>query len=107
MKIAIIFVLTSMWFVCISAQAPGDVDTSCRTNRFNRAHYNWIPYVQDTSVGVRGQVKWQVLIDQYDYQNLLGEFVIPSGVWSAKDVDGTGRQVTITSLAGCHACLSK
>ena len=69
----ILFVTT--WDV--RAIAPGDHDDICRTNfRFRPAH-DWIPYANDTSSGT-----WRVLLDQYDYQNLIGDGT-PAGVWSA------------------------
>ena len=71
--------------------APMDASSTCRTDfRFRGAH-DWIPYVNDTSDGVRGQVKWQVLLDQYDYENLIGP-------WEARDVDGDGVQVCIACV---------
>ena len=58
--------------------APGDSDSICRTSFQYRAAHDWIPYANDTSSGT-----WKVLIDQYDYQNILGF----GGVWSALDAD--------------------
>ena len=78
--------------------APMDASTTCRTNfMFHEAH-DWIPYVNDTSDGVRGQVKWQVLLDQYDYENLIGPGLIPASPWEARDVDGDGVQVSIACV---------
>ena len=48
--------------------------------------------MNDTSDGVRGEVKWQVILDQYDYQNILGTD-FPPGVWTERDFDGDGVQV--------------
>ena len=70
------------------ATAPNDYHEICRTDHRYRTQHDWIPYANDTSSGT-----WRVLIDQYDYQNILGESNIPPGVWSAKDVDGVGQQV--------------
>ena len=58
--------------------APDDYNTICRTNFLYRVAHDWIPYANDTSSGT-----WKVLIDQYDYQNLIGH----SGVWSTLDAD--------------------
>ena len=78
--------------------APMDASTTCRTNfMFHEAH-DWIPYVNDTSDGVRGQVKWQVLLDQYDYENLIGPGLNPASPWEARDVDGDGIQVSIACV---------
>ena len=74
-------------------QAPGDFQEICHTDFRYRVHHDWIPYVNETSVGVRGDVKWQVLVDQYDYRNILGPSNIPPGVWMNRDVDGDGLQV--------------
>ena len=77
--------------------APMDVLPTCRTNFNFRGAHDWIPFVNDTSDGVRGQVKWQVLLDQYDYENLLGPGLIPASPWEARDVDGDTIQV--------HTCM--
>ena len=60
------------------------IDSICHTN-FSVAH-DWIPYANDTSSGT-----WKVLIDQYDYQNILGF----GGVWSALDADNDGTSVCV------------
>lgn len=74
--------------LCVLAVAPTDYHLVCRTDfRYRRAH-DWIPYANDTSSGT-----WRVLIDQYDYENILGEQRVPPGVWSVRDVDGDGLQV--------------
>ena len=79
-----------------------DASNTCRTNfnfNFNfRGAHDWIPYVNDTSDGVRGQVKWQVLLDQYDYENLIGPGLFPASPWEARDVDGDGVQVCIACV---------
>ena len=61
--------------------------------RYRVAH-DWIPYANDTSSGT-----WKVLLDQYDYQNLLGGGT-PAGVWSTEQFspDRDGRQVTVCNL---------
>ena len=84
-------------FAFISGQAPKDAQQLCRTDfRYRRAH-DWIPYVNDTSVGVSGDVKWQILLDQYDYENLVGDGLTPPSPWTTKDFDGDTYQVcTIT-----------
>ena len=74
--------------LCLLAIAPADYQAICRTDYRYRTAHDWIPYANDTSSGT-----WRVLIDQYDYQNILGESRIPPGVWSARDVDNDGLQV--------------
>ena len=76
----------------VLGQAPGDFSLTCRTHFRYRGFHDWIPYVNDTAVGVRGDVKWQVIVDQFDYENILGEGVL-AGVWTARDFDGGGGQV--------------
>ena len=70
----LIFFITT-WVV--RAIAPDDRQDVCRTNFRYRVAHDWIPYANDTSSGT-----WKVLLDQYDYQNLLGGGM-PPGVWSA------------------------
>ena len=91
MKVVFIHLLLDV--VLVLGQAPGDSQDICRTDFRYRVLHDWIPYVNDTAVGVRGDVKWQVLVDQYDYQNILGQASIPAGVWMQRDVDGDGVQV--------------
>ena len=98
---ALIFIL-SMCLIHINGQAPGDAQSFCRTDFRYRTPHDWIPYVNDTSVGVRGQVKWQVLLDQYDYQQILGESAIPPGVWISRDFDGDGRHWVFTIILKNH-----
>ena len=69
-----------------SAVAPHDRHYICRTDFRYRAAHDWIPYANNTSSGT-----WKVVIDQYDYQNLLGTG-IPPGVWTRRDIDRDGRQ---------------
>ena len=95
--------MSSYWYVAVSSVllvqlvlrtggvrvAPSDYydDTTCRTDFAYRTAHDWIPYANDTSSGT-----WKVLIDQYDYQSILGF----GGVWKAIDADtGTpdGRTV--------------
>ena len=76
--------------------APSDYydDTTCRTDFAYRTAHDWIPYANDTSSGT-----WKVLIDQYDYQSVLGF----GGVWKAIDADtGTpdGRTVHFRLCTG-------
>ena len=87
MKLAII--LCCLCFVLVSGQAPDDFSRDCRTNFRYRGSHDWIPYVNDTAVGNRGDMKWQVLLDQFDYQTLLQSGVI----WTVRDFDGDGLQV--------------
>ena len=58
--------------------APNDYSITCRTDFQYRQAHDWIPYANATSSGT-----WKVLIDQYDYQSILGF----GGVWSALDAD--------------------
>ena len=58
--------------------APNDFSITCRTGLQYRTAHDWIPYANDISSGT-----WKVLIDQYDYQSILGF----GGVWSALDAD--------------------
>ena len=62
----------------MDAVAPNDFSITCRTDFQYRQAHDWIPYANDTSSGT-----WKVLIDQYDYQSILGT----SGVWEALDAD--------------------
>ena len=78
----------------VLGQAPGDFSSTCRTHFRYRGFHDWIPHVNDTAVGVRGDVKWQVIVDQFDYENILGEGVL-AGVWTARDFDGGGGQVNV------------
>ena len=73
-----------------SALAPDDYNAICRTNFRYRVAHDWIPYANDSSIATA----WKVLIDQYDYQNLVGAGT-PAGVWSAMQFspDSDGRQV--------------
>ena len=94
MNLAIILCCLSI--VLVGGQAPDDFSQDCRTNFLYREPHDWIPYVNDTAVGNRGDVKWQVLLDQFDYQTLLPQ----SGViWTVRDFDGDGLQVL---LFGCN-----
>ena len=90
----LILFLLSMCFTLIVGQAPGDFQEICCADFRYRKLHDWIPYVNDTSVGVRGDVKWQVLIDQYDYQNLLGTGQIPASVWRSQLRMCDGRRWT-------------
>ena len=87
---------TFLFNICFASlvlgQAPGDFHSICRTNFRYRGQHDWIPYVNDTSDGVRGEVKWQVILDQYDYQNILGSG-FSRGVWTGGDFDRDGVQV--------------
>ena len=74
--------------LCLLAIAPTDFHSICHTNFRYRTSHDWIPYANDTSSGT-----WKVLIDQYDYENILGQSKIPPGVWSERDIDNDGLQV--------------
>ena len=102
MKVTLFILSIVPCFALVVGQsvAPMDASTTCRTNSLHRAAHDWIPYVNDTSDGVRGQVKWQVLLDQYDYEILLDPNVATSP-WKAQDVDGDGFQVR--SMQTCLA----
>lgn len=79
----------------VSAVQPDNCPDShhgiCRTDFRYRTTHDWIPYANGTS---GDGIRWRVLIDQYDYQNLLGQFNIPPGVWKDVDVDGDRRGVS-------------
>ena len=60
--------------------APNDFSITCRTDFQYRLAHDWIPYANDTSSGT-----WKVLIDQYDYQSIIG--ADPGAVWKAIDAD--------------------
>ena len=65
-------------FAVMDAIAPNDYFRMCREDFLYRQAHDWIPYANNTSSGT-----WKVLIDQYDYQSVLGF----QGVWSALDAD--------------------
>ena len=65
-------------FAVLDAIAPNDFSITCREYFLYRHAHDWIPYANNTSSGT-----WKVLIDQYDYQSVLGF----QGVWSALDAD--------------------
>jgi hypothetical protein len=90
----IYIVIVVVFFVQLVLQtdagiAPDDYSRQCRTDfQYRRAH-DWIPYANDTSSGT-----WKVLIDQYDYQSILG--VGGGAVWKAIDADtGTPDRITV------------
>ena len=64
---------------------------TCRTNFRYRSHHDWIPYANGSS---ENGIKWRVLVDQYDYQNVVG-FTFPPSVWKNIDEDGDSRGVSI------------
>ena len=66
-------------FAVMDAIAPNDFSITCRTDFLYRQAHDWIPYANDTSSGT-----WKVLIDQYDYQSILG---VSGAVWKAIDAD--------------------
>lgn len=66
---------------------PDDYDATCRTDYRYRVGHDWIPYANASS---GNGVRWRVLVDQHDYQNIFGQFNIPPGKWKANDVDGDG-----------------
>ena len=93
--LAVIFALCIQCLLVV-AVAPYDAHSTCRTHFRYRVHHDWIPYANDTSSGT-----WRMLVDQYDYQNVLGENALPPGVWTSKDVDGDTRQVTLLYSKYC------
>ena len=96
-----LFLLSIIYFAVVMGQgpvAPGDFQPICRIDfRYREAH-DWIPYVNPTSVGMRGEVRWQVLVDQYDYQNLIEPDQTPPSPWETRDIDGDGLQVCSYSM---------
>ena len=89
----VVFLLVVSLMQLVFGQAPGDFQDICRTDfRYHTLH-DWIPYVKDTTVGVRGDAKWQILLDQNDYQYILNQGIGSSPVWMTRDIDGDGRQV--------------
>ena len=68
-----------------AASCPESFHRICRTDFRYRVTHDWIPYANATS---GDGIKWRVIVDQYDYQNLIGDFNIPPGVWKAVDNDG-------------------
>ena len=75
----------------VHSSCPEDYHGICRSDFRYRVTHDWIPYANAT--GADG-IKWRVIIDQYDYQNLLGESSIPPGVWKAVDQDKDGVGVS-------------
>ena len=93
MKVEVFLLVVSLPHL-VFGQAPGDFQEICRTDFRYRTLHDWIPYVNDNiTLGVRGDVKWQILVDQNDYQHILGTGVGSSPVWMSRDIDGDGRQV--------------
>ena len=78
MKLLGCLVIFLSTFAVMGAVAPDDYNTSCRTNFLYRTAHDWIPYANNTSSGT-----WKVLIDQYDYENIIGH----NGVWNTLDDD--------------------
>ena len=75
---------------------PDDHQLICRTDFRYRVSHDWIPYANASS---GDGIRWRVLVDQHDYQNILGQFNIPPGVWKAVDADGDGLNVsTVTRI---------
>ena len=96
----LLFCLFGVVLAQVSALAPlkcEEVNTysdTCRTHFRYRAHHDWMPYANASS---GNGIKWRVILDQYDYQTLLGSSffqTIPS-TWKGVDVDGDGRSVRI------------
>ena len=83
---AVILVFLIQLVLQTISTAPDDRHLICRTDFRYRSAHDWIPYANDTSSGT-----WKVLIDQYDYQNLIGPG-IPPGVWTAFDADMDGTK---------------
>ena len=88
----LVIVLVTWPLQLCSAIAPYDRHNICRTNFRYRVAHDWIPYANDTSTS---SGTWKVLLDQYDYQNLV-DAGTPAGVWSAGQFspDSDRRQVT-------------
>ena len=70
---------------------PDDYDATCRTDYRYRIGHDWIPYANSSS---GDGVRWRVLVDQHDYQNIFGQFNIPPGKWKEVDADGDGLTVS-------------
>lgn len=70
---------------------PGDFHSICHTDFRYKVPHDWIPYASDSS---EDGIRWRMVIDQFDYQNIIGEFSIPEGVWKAVDHDGDGLGVS-------------
>ena len=70
---------------------PEEYDPICRTDYRYRVNHDWIPYA-NTSSG--DGIKWRVLVDQHDYQNIFGPYFFPAGKWKELDADGDGINVS-------------
>ena len=64
---------------------PEDYDPIWRTDFRYRVSHDWVPYAKASS---GDGIRWRVLVDQFDYQNIFGEFNFPPGKWKAIDADG-------------------
>ena len=102
MEMTLFLISLALCFVLTVGQevipiAPTDAQDTCRFGFQTRGAHDWIPYVNETSDGVRGEVKWQVILDQFDYTNLIGPGT-PIGPWQVRDFDGD-------SITVCVACV--
>ena len=83
---------------------PPDHDPTCRTDHRYRVGHDWIPYANASS---GDGIRWRVLVDQHDYQNIFGDLFFPPGKWKAVDVDGDGitvRTVAKLVVLGFYSC---
>ena len=83
--------LLSVVLAQASAVCPENIHGICRTDFRYRSPHDWIQYSNATS---GDGVKWRVVLDQYDYQNIFGSGSIPPGVWESVDEDGDNIQVS-------------
>lgn len=97
MKMTLFLISLALCFVLTVGQiAPMDAEDTCRFGFRTRGAHDWIPYVNETSDGVRGEVKWQIILDQFDYTNLIGPGT-PIGPWQVRDFDGDRITVRVAS----------
>ena len=91
--------LFGLLFIQVSAVPPEncqeDYDPVCRTDFRYRLSHDWIPYANASS---GDGIRWRVLVDQHDYQNIFGSQNVPPGVWKEVDVDGDG--LNVSSIVG-------
>ena len=100
----LLFCLFGVVLAQVSAFAPPkceeDYHETCRTNFRYRSHHDWMPYANASS---ENGIKWRVILDQYDYQTLVGEFSFPQGVWKDLDEDKDGRSVRMLISSTMHS----
>ena len=79
-----------------SENCPEEYDPICRTDYRYRVSHDWIWYANASS---GDGIRWRVLVDQHDYQNIFGSFLFPAGKWKELDADGDGINVsTVTKF---------